>query len=735
MDTFNSDPSKALTLEEKASLTSGKGFWHLKAIDRLNIPSIMVSDGPHGLRKSLESEGGDILASEPATCFPTASALASTWDEALIEKVGKTIGIETKSKHVSVLLGPGANIKRHPYCGRNFEYFSEDPLLSGKMAASFIKGVQSKGVATALKHFVANNQETNRLVTDAVIDERTLREIYLKSFEIALKEGDPASVMTAYNKVNGTYMSENGRLVNSILRDEWNFQGVMMTDWGGCNDRVKGIRNGQDLQMPGTGGDTDQKIVDAIKNGSLKAATLDKTSKRLLSLIDRTKHVLDEQTPFDKHSHHEFAKKVAAEGMVLLKNDHDILPLDRNESIALIGDFAKHPRYQGSGSSQINPTRVDTALDAFEKIAGENVTYVRGFDANSDEVNVSFKNSAENAARSAHKVVLMLGLPDHYESEGFDRTHLSLPKNQLDLIELILSVNKNVIVTLSNGAPVALPFNDEVPAILETYLSGQAGGAAMVDILYGEEIPGGKLAETFPEKAEDLPSDTHFPGTSRQVLYKEGPYIGYRYYETTGEKPLYPFGHGLSYASFKISDVTCDTLELQKDDSLTLSLSIENTGRLPGKETVQIYAGMHDSKLSRPAKTLIAFKKVTLDPQKSTTMTFTIPYPSLEYFDVELGRFTVEDGLYLFMVSTSSSVVHDSKSILVKGHEPPVEDSVYKAPGSDFNPSEEAFVKRLGHAIPKSPHTKPYHYNSTLGELSETLIGKILRRQVRKKMR
>lgn len=734
MDTLNKAPLKELTLEEKASLTSGKGFWNLKGIKRLGIPSITVSDGPHGLRKSLDTDGEDILASEKATCFPTASALASTWDEALIEHVGRTIGKEAKSRHVSVLLGPGANIKRHPYCGRNFEYFSEDPLLSGKMAASFIKGVQSEGVAAALKHFVANNQETNRLVTDAIIDERTLREIYLKSFEIAVKEGDPASVMTAYNKVNGTYMSEHGALVNGILRDEWNFQGVMMTDWGGCNDRILGLKNGQDLQMPGTGGETDRAIMAAINNGTLDERLLDRASKRILSLIDTTSHVLDEQSAFDKHAHHAFARKVAAEGMVLLKNDNEMLPLDRSDSIALIGDFAKHPRYQGNGSSRINPTRVDNAFDAFEKIAGETLTYARGFDAKSDTVNASFTKSALNVARTAEKVVLMLGLPDHYESEGFDRTHLSLPKNQLTLLKDILTVNKNVIVTLSGGAPVTLPFNKEVPAILETYLSGQAGGAALVDILYGEETPGGKLAETFPEKAEDLPADNAFPGSPRQVLYKEGPYIGYRYFETADVRPLYPFGHGLSYSKFKISDVTYDKLELRKNDALTLSLTIENIGTRPAKETVQIYAGMHDSKISRPAKTLVAFKKVALDPKKSVTMTFIIDYMSLKYFDRELGMFTVEDGLYQFQVSTSSTTVHDSKSILVEGHEATIEDSPYKAPSPEFSPSDEDFSKRLGHPIPKTPPIKPYHYNSTIGELSETLIGKILRRSVRKKM-
>ena len=421
--------------------------------------------------------------------------------------------------------------------------------------------------------------------------------------------------------------------------------------------------------------------------------------------------------------------------MVLLKNDNQTLPLDRNETIALIGEFAKHPRYQGSGSSKINPTRVDNAFEAFENIAGENLTYARGYDASSDTVNSSFTKSALNAAQSADKVVLMLGLPDHYESEGFDRTHLSLPNNQLKLLNAILSVNKKVIVTLSNGAPVALPFNDEVPAILETYLSGQAGGSAVVDILYGEETPGGKLAESFPEKADDLPANENFPGNPRQVLYKEGPYIGYRYFETVGVRPLYPFGHGLSYSTFKISDVTCDKLELADNDSLSLSLTIENTGKRHAKETVQIYAGMHDSKISRPAKTLIAFKKIALDPKKSTSMTFTLNTNSLEYFDKSLGKFAVEDGLYLLMVSTSSTTVHDSLSVLVQGHEATVEDSPYKAPPKGFEPSDEAFAERLGYPIPDTPPIKPYHYNSTLGELSDTLIGKILRRSVRKRMR
>lgn len=723
-----------MTVEEKASLCSGSGFWNLKGLKRLDIPSIMVSDGPHGLRKSIQEEDGGMLDSEKATCFPTASALASTWDVDLIEKVGEAIGKEAKSKHVSVLLGPGANIKRHPYCGRNFEYFSEDPLLSGKMAAAFIRGVQSEGVGTALKHYVANNQETNRFVTDAIIDERTLREIYLRSFEIAVKEGKPWSVMTAYNKVNGTYMSEQGNLVNDVLRGEWGFNGLTITDWGGCNDRVTGLLNGQDLQMPGTNGDTDKEIVRAVREGDIAGEVLDETTERVLSLIRKGRHVLDAHATYDEHQHHAFARHASAEGMVLLKNEDSILPLSVDDEIALIGDFARHPRYQGSGSSQINPTMLDNTLDAFLEKAGQKVRYARGFDLETDDVNETFIESALETAQTTDKVVVMLGLPERAESEGFDREHLRLPINQLALIERLLTVTNKLVVTLSNGAPVELPFNDFVPAILETYLSGQAGGGAVVDVLYGDHVPSGKLAESFPKTASDMPADRYFPGQRRQIEYREGPYVGYRFFETAGVTPLYPFGHGLSYTDFKIETITCDPEALDEGDTLIIRTRITNIGNRTGKETLQLYMGMPESKVSRPAKELTAFRKVTLEAGESTDVTFTIPYSDLGYFDITLNRFAVETGIYDCMVGTSSRDIHVQKSFQVRGHEPVGEASVYKQPGSDFALSREDFEKRLGHPVPEPPAVKPYHFNSTLGELSHTLIGKILRRQVNKRM-
>ncbi|MDA3931446.1 MAG: glycoside hydrolase family 3 C-terminal domain-containing protein, partial [Tenericutes bacterium] len=546
----------SLSLDDKIKLLSGKNFWYLHGIPESGLKSIMVTDGPHGLRKQKDS--GDHLGianSYPATCFPTASALASTWNKELIYKVGETLGDECLSEEVSVLLGPGINIKRHPLCGRNFEYFSEDPYLTGKLATAFINGVQSKGIGTSLKHFAVNNQETMRMAVDTIVDERSYRELYLKAFEMAVKDSQPWTVMSSYNKINGVYASENKGLLQDILKDEWKHEGLVVTDWGANSDRVKGLIAGQELEMPGNKNIHGKTIKKAIDKGIITEKLLNDRVELIVDLIIKSNETLQKKhIKYDKDKHHLFAKKVAHESIVLLKNDDDILPIDKKEKIALIGAFAKKPRYQGSGSSLINPTKLSNAYTAFLEVYGDELLYADGYDLSTDEVDDSLINEALNIINKADKVIIMAGLTDSYESEGFDRDHLDLPMNHNALIKAIAKNHKQVIVCLSNGSPVRMPWLNDVNATIEQYLTGQASGDALVDILLGKVNPSGKLAETFPNTLEEIPSSKYFPGKPRQVIYKEGLYVGYRAYNKLQIKPLFDFGYGLSYTSFEYSD-------------------------------------------------------------------------------------------------------------------------------------------------------------------------------------
>jgi beta-glucosidase len=523
-----------MTLEEKAGLCSGFDFWTTKAVERLGIPPIMMTDGPHGLRKQkADADHLGINESVPATCFPSAAGLACSWDRELIERVGKAIGEECQAESVSIVLGPGANIKRSPLCGRNFEYFSEDPYLSSEMAANHIKGVQSQGVGTSLKHFAANNQETRRMSVDTIVDERTLREIYLASFEGAVRKGKPWTVMCSYNRLNGEYASENEYLLTDILRKDWGHEGIVVSDWGAVNDRDKGLGAGLDLEMPSSGGSGDGRIIEAVKNGSLSVEILDRAVERLLELIFKAAGSRKQNAAYDKEIHHSLAREVARECIVLLKNDNDILPLKKEGRIAVIGAFAKNTRYQGGGSSHINPTKLDNTFDEMKKLAGDSavLTYSEGYSIDSDEVNMDLIDDAVKAASEADVAVVFAGLPDRYESEGYDREHLSIPENNIKVIEAVSQVQSNIIVVLSNGAPVEMPWLGKVKAVLEGYLGGQAAGGVVADILFGASSPCGKLAETFPQKLSDNPSFLNFPGEGDRVEYKEGIFIGYRYYD------------------------------------------------------------------------------------------------------------------------------------------------------------------------------------------------------------
>ena len=699
---------KQMTLEEKASLCSGLSFWRTKGVDRLGIPSIMVSDGPHGLRK--QDEKADHLGmyhSVPATCFPTAAALACSWDRELLEKVGVALGKECQAEQVSIILGPGVNIKRSPLCGRNFEYFSEDPYLTGELAASHIAGVQSQGVGTSIKHFAVNNQEEKRLVIDAIVDERTLREIYLTGFEIAVKSSKPWTVMCSYNRLNGVYCSENEYLLTDILRDEWGYEGFVVSDWGAVNDRVEGLKAGLELEMPSSGGIGDRKIVEAVRNGELCESILDRAVERLLNIIFKAVDNYKENAKFDKEEHHRLARKVARECMVLLKNQNNVLPLKKEGTLAVIGAFAKNPRFQGGGSSHINPTKVDSALEEIKKLAGDsmNIIYADGyrldekqegifsskpFQSVSDIPDEELINEAKEAAKKAHVAIVFAGLPDSYESEGYDRKHIRIPEGHRILIEEVAQVNKNTVVVLSNGSPIEMPWIDKVAGVLEGYLGGQASGGAVADLLFGVANPCGKLAETFPKRLEDNPSYLNFPGDSKKVEYREGIFVGYRYYEAKNIDVLFPFGYGLSYTTFDYTDISLDKNEMMDNEEVMVKVKVKNAGDMAGKEIVQLYVRDIESSVIRPAKELKGFEKVMLQPGEEKTVTFTLDKRAFAYYNEEIKDWYVEDGEFEILVGGSSQHTPLRTTITVKSTQP---------------------IKKV------------YTINSTLGEIMENPTG------------
>lgn len=646
-----------MTLEEKASLCSGADTWHTRGIERLGIPSIMVTDGPHGLRKQQAS--ADILGmfnSVPATCFPSAAGVASSWNRELIRRMGEALGRECQAEDVAVLLGPGANIKRSPLCGRNFEYFSEDPYLSSEMAAHHIMGVQSQGVGTSLKHFAANNQEHRRMTSDSVVDERTLREIYLASFEGAVKQVQPWTVMCAYNKVNGEYASENERLLTDILKEEWGHEGFVVSDWGAVDERARGLAAGLELEMPASLGEGERKIIAAVMDGRLPEAKLDAAVERLLRIVFKAADARRPGASYDAAAHHRLAREVARESMVLLKNEGGILPLAKGGRIAVIGAMAREPRYQGAGSSQINPTRLD---DIYEELAasagaGAALAYAQGYASDAETPDEALTAEAVRAAAAADVAVLFAGLPKRYESEGFDRAHLRMPANQVALIEAIAAVQPNLVVVLSNGAPVEMPWLGAAKGVLEAYLGGQALGGAIADLLFGDANPSGRLAETFPARLEDNPSHLFFPGEGDRVEYREGIFVGYRYYDKKRIEPLFPFGHGLSYTTFAYSELAFDRQSLSDAETLTVSAVVTNTGDRAGQEVVQLYVRDAHSSVIRPDKELKGFDKLALAPGESQTVTFKLDKRSFAYYDAEAGEWTVESGDFEILIGRSS---------------------------------------------------------------------------------
>ncbi len=662
---------KQMTLEEKAGLCSGLDAWRTKPVPRLGIPSIMVSDGPHGLRKQ-DDEGGNSNDSIPAVCFPTACAYSCSFDRELLEEMGKTLGDECQTEDVAVLLGPAVNIKRSPLCGRNFEYVSEDPYAAGELASAFIKGVQSKNIGTSIKHFAANNQEYRRLTVSSEVSERALREIYLSAFETAVKEAQGDTVMCSYNKINGVYSSENKRLLTTILRDEWGFNGFVMSDWGAVNDRVKGLEAGLDLEMPSSGGYNDALLVKAVKDGSLDENQLNMTVERILRIIFKF-HDNRKKGSFNKEKHHALAVKIAEESIVLLKNEN-ILPLSPHVKAAFIGGFAKTPRFQGGGSSHINAYKTAAFLSAAEDFAleqsikGKPVVfgYAEGFDAVTGKGSAEMTAEALDLARNSDVAVIFAGLPDTWECEGYDRNHLKLPDSQNELISAVAEVNPNVVVVLHNGSPVEMDWAGSVKGIVEAYLGGQGVGQAVFNILYGKVNPSGKLAETFPLRLEDTPSFLSFPGDGKKVHYSEDIFVGYRYYDARKMPVLFPFGHGLSYTTFSYSNLHLDKNVLTDSDTLTVTCKVKNTGMVNGKEVIQLYVRDKTGFVQKPDKELKNFTKIYLHSGEEKTVTMMLNKRSFAYYSEALGDWHAPGGTYEILIGSSSRSILLSKEVVFK---------------------------------------------------------------------
>lgn len=683
----------SLTLEEKAAFLQGWSTWTSYEKKNSGIPVCFLSDGPHGLRK--QAGTGDHLglnASIPATCFPTAATMANSWDEALGEELGRALGREAAANGVNVLLGPGLNMKRSPLCGRNFEYFSEDPYLAGKMAAAYIRGIQENGVAACPKHFAVNSQELRRMAMDSVVDERTLREIYLTGFEIAVKEGKPRSIMSSYNKVNGTYANENAHLLKEILRDDWGFDGFVVTDWGADNDHALGVKNGSNLVMPAPGPDAAIGLVNAVKEGWVSEADLDERLKELFRvLVSADEAMKKAPKSFDKDAHHALARKCAEQSIVLLEND-GILPLDRNAVVGIIGDFARNPRYQGAGSSMVNPTRLDNLYDCLRAAGVSIAGYAQGFDRRKPNPDQKLIDEAVRVAEAAPVVLLCVGLDEIAESEGMDRSNMELSKGQRELIEAVCKVNRNVVLVLSGGSPFVIP--GSFRAAIHGYLGGQAGAGAMADALLGKVNPSGKLNETWPLQLEDTPSYPYFPSKERTAEYREGLYIGYRYYDTANIPVRYPFGHGLSYTTFLYSDIRAE-----KD---RVTFTIANVGAWDGAEVAQVYVSCKDGNVFRPQKELKGFAKLFLKAGESRTVSVSLDDKAFRYFNVKTNRWEVESGIYTISVASDAAHVRLSANIRVEGTNAP---APYGAlPGYESGRitriSEVEYRDLLGHPIP-----------------------------------
>ena len=691
----HADLLEKMTIEEKAAILSGKTVWETRNVDRLGIPSIFCSDGPHGIRKQA-GEGDHLGLNEsiPATCFPTAATIANSWDESLGEEIGKALGEEANVQNVNVLLGPGLNIKRSPLCGRNFEYFSEDPYLAGKMAASYVRGIQSQGVSACPKHFAVNSQELRRMATDSVVDERTLREIYLTGFEIAVKEGHAKAIMSSYNQVNGEYANENKHLLQDILRDDWGFDGIVITDWGGSNDHVKGVAAGSNLEMPAPGLGSAREILEAVEQGTLSMKELDSCVDQMLDAI-LTLSRQEKKTSFDEDAHHALARKACAQSAVLLKNENKVLPLAPKTKVAVIGDFALSPRYQGAGSSVVNPTKLETIEQVIGDYDVECLGCARGYDraGAKDEI---LKASAVALAKKADVVLYFFGLDELSESEGLDRSHMRIPQNQIELLEAIAQVNTNVVGIISAGSSIEMPWHHCCKAILHGYLCGQAGASALLDIVTGKVNPSGRLNETYPLRYEDTPAFRNYPSQQRCSQFRESIYVGYRYYDTSKVRVLFPFGFGLSYTEFTYSDIAVDEKGVH--------FTITNVGKYDGAEVAQLYIGMRDSKIFRADKELKGFKKVFLKAGESRQVTIPFDDKTFRYWNTATNSWEKEAGTYEIMVGTSVADIRLIESLSVNGtteqnpYQPEMLPSYYSGLIQDV--TEEEFAVLYGRTLP-----------------------------------
>ncbi len=653
-----------MTLEEKAAMCSGADFWHTEAVERLGIPASMVSDGPHGLRK--QDDKADHLGvneSIKAVCFPAGCGTAASFNRELLKEMGEALGNECQAEGVSVILGPAVNIKRSPLCGRNFEYYSEDPCLATEIAGALIHGVQSKNVGTSIKHFLANNQETRRLSSDSRVDERTLHEIYLAAFEGAVTREKPWTVMCSYNRINGTYAAENHKYLTEVLRDQWKFDGYVMSDWGAVNNRVADLKAGLDLEMPASGGTNDELIVRAVQSGALEESVVDTAVERILNIVFRYEEHRDKTAVFDRDKDHELARKVAQETIVLLKNE-GVLPLEEKKQIAFIGKYVKKPRYQGGGSSHINSHKVTAAWDVIKDMP--NISYAQGFVDDKDQTDEALLEDAVQTAAKADVAVIFAGLPDSFESEGYDRTHMRMPDCQNELIAKVAAVQPNTIVVLHNGSPVEMPWADQVKGIVEAYLGGQAVGGAVCDILFGKVNPSGRLPETFPKKLEDNPSYLSYIGEGDMVEYREGIFVGYRYYDKKKMDVLFPFGYGLSYTAFDYSNLRVDKKKFKDTDTVTVTVDVTNTGKMAGKEVVQLYVADKESTVIRPEKELRDFAKVELMPGETKTVSFTLGKRAFAYYNTTIHDWHVETGEFVIQIGRSSRDIVLQETVTVE---------------------------------------------------------------------
>lgn len=733
---------KKMTLEQKASMCSGSTFWLTEPIDELGIPSVWVADGPHGLRKEKVTGGTNIMQeAEPATCFPPSVTTASSWDVELVEEVGEAIGREAKALKVSTVLGPGVNIKRSPLCGRNFEYFSEDPFLAGRMGAAWVHGVQKTGVGTSLKHYAANNQEHIRMSVDSIIDERTLREIYLPAFEYIVKTEQPTTLMCSYNRLNGEYLSDNKLLLTDILRTEWGFKGIVISDWGAVNDRIAGVKAGLDLEMPGNKGLNDRNIVRAVKEQRLSEHELDKIVLRMIKFAFENKAKEEANYKVDLEENHRLARKAAESGAVLLKNDAHALPLKKEQNVAVIGTLAKRIRYQGAGSSHINTTKLVSFTDALDAV-NQPYEYAPGYKLKGDGYSQKLIKQAVKTAEGKDAVLVFIGLTDAYESEGYDRRHINLPDSHNILVEELLKVNKNVIVVLSCGSPVKISaWDDKVKAILNLYLGGQAGGEAAYNLIYGKTNPSGKLAETFPLRNHDNIVSRYFPMGPRTVEYREGIYVGYRYFDAAEKKVQYPFGYGLSYTDFEYSDLKLSAEKITEGDKFSLSFKIKNTGAVAGAEIAQVYVGDVESTLFRPKKELKGFRKVYLEAGEESEVTVELDARAFAYYNVAIKDWHVESGDFKISVGSSSRDIKLQAvlSVVSKNPNAPIPDYRESAPYY-YNPSErdskiksipkEQFEAIYGRAlIENKPFEKgEFTLNNSIGQVAITPWGKFVYR-------